>query len=309
MAGTQEQIDGGLWGLLVGDALGVPYEFHPPGAIPPAHEIEMVPPGDFARSYSHVPPGTWSDDGAQALCLAASLVECSGWDAEDFALRLLRWRDHGYLAVDGRVFDIGIQTGVALNNLAAGLPPGRSGLSGERNNGNGSLMRCLPLALLGPDDPRDLVRIAHEQSAITHAHPRSEACCALYVLWARGEMAGVDSPFVAAVDGLRDIYRGYPEHESELQREILPGLKAPPGGTGYVVDALASAVAACAESSYLQIVRKAVSFGNDTDTTACIAGGIAGIRHGTEGIPGAWLSLVKSRAQGNYPFEVKSSGD
>ncbi len=76
----QERIEGGLLGLLVGDALGVPYEFHPPEAIPPREAIEYQPPEGFRRAHASVPPGTWSDDGAQALVLLASLLECGRLD-------------------------------------------------------------------------------------------------------------------------------------------------------------------------------------------------------------------------------------
>ncbi len=108
-----ERIEGGIWGLLVGDALGVPYEFHPARAIPGADAIEMAPPPGFARAHAGTPPGTWSDDGAHALCLLASLVHNGRLDAEDLARRLVNWYEHGYLAVDGRVFDVGVQTGRA----------------------------------------------------------------------------------------------------------------------------------------------------------------------------------------------------
>ncbi len=142
------KIEGGLWGLLVGDAVGVPYEFHPAREIPPREQIDMFPPPGFSRSYAHVPCGTWSDDGAQALCLTESLIERREWDPYNFARKLLAWASRGYLAADGKVFDIGIQTGEALRRLSAGATPYESGLAGERNNGNGGLMRSLPLALL-----------------------------------------------------------------------------------------------------------------------------------------------------------------
>jgi ADP-ribosylglycohydrolase len=67
------RIEGGLIGLLVGDALGVPYEFHRPTDLPSLEEIEFNPPRDFRRSHKEVRTGTWSDDGAQALALLASL--------------------------------------------------------------------------------------------------------------------------------------------------------------------------------------------------------------------------------------------
>src|SRR5262245_43960136 len=117
-----ERIEGGLIGLLVGDALGVPYEFSHPAALPPPELIEFTPPPDFTRAHQGTPPGTWSDDGAQALCLLDSLLACGRFDAEDLGQRLMRWHDEGYLAVDGRVFDIGIQTGRALARLREGVP-------------------------------------------------------------------------------------------------------------------------------------------------------------------------------------------
>lgn len=71
----KNKIKGGLYGLLVGDALGVPYEFHHSSQIPEYDLIEMEPPAGFLRAHSGVKPGTWSDDGAQALCLLDSLLE------------------------------------------------------------------------------------------------------------------------------------------------------------------------------------------------------------------------------------------
>jgi ADP-ribosyl-[dinitrogen reductase] hydrolase len=75
MVSKQERITGGLIGLLVGDALGVPYEFHPPQEIPAIAEIEFEPPLCYSHSHAQVLPGTWSDDGAQAHCLLASFPQ------------------------------------------------------------------------------------------------------------------------------------------------------------------------------------------------------------------------------------------
>jgi len=295
MAATFKQIEGGLWGLLVGDAMGVPYEFHSPREIPPLKEIEMIPPAGFSRSHAHVPPGTWSDDGAQALCLAASMLHDPRLDLPDFAERLQAWAKNGYMAVSGKVFDIGIQTGSAIRRLANGVPPLESGLNGEGNNGNGSLMRVLPLALFYDGDDVSLVELAHRQSLVTHAHPRSQACCALYCLWARCEIEGLVSPWGEAVARLRGIYRHKSIHREELEKEILPAEKSSSAGSGYVVDSLHSARVACQEEMYGDIVRAAIALGNDTDTTACISGGIAGIRYGKAGIPAAWSDAMRGR--------------
>lgn len=90
-------------GLLCGDSVGVPYEFHSPEDLPSRDLIDMAAPVGIPRAHAGVPDGTWSDDGSQALCLLASLLECGQFNLTDFADRLLRWRDDGYLAVDGDV--------------------------------------------------------------------------------------------------------------------------------------------------------------------------------------------------------------
>jgi ADP-ribosyl-[dinitrogen reductase] hydrolase len=223
----------------------------------------------------------------------ASLLECFQWSIDDFAQRLLTWSAYGYMAVGGRVFDIGIQTGSALSRYACGMPPHKSGLLGERNNGNGSLMRVLPATLLFTGSDEDLVALAHEQSLVTHRHPRSLVCCALYCLWARFEMKGHSDAWEAAVARLLTIYQTETTFLRELEDVILPAAGLPPGGTGYVVDSLHSARHACRESDYTSIVRAAVALGNDTDTTACLAGGIAGIRHGKDGIPIKWREAMR----------------
>ena len=103
MSVWRDRIAGGLLGLLVSDALGCPYEFHQPADLPPLDQIEMAPPPGFDRAHVGTPPGTWTDDGAQALCLLASLLDRGGFDPSDFGRRLLNWYAWGYMAVDGRV--------------------------------------------------------------------------------------------------------------------------------------------------------------------------------------------------------------
>ena len=290
-----EKVKAGMLGLLVGDACGVPYEFRQREQLPPIDQLDMRPPKGFFRSYADVPAGTWSDDGAQALCLFASLLECGQYHPQDFARRLVRWHDQGYMAVGGYVFDIGNQTSESVARLRRGEPTTHSGLCGERNNGNGSLMRCLPLVLMHRGNDVALVVDAHRQSRLTHGHVRSQVCCALYCLWARRELQNHTVPWESAVATLRRIYRAEPVSARELDEVIRPD-EAPAGtGSGYVVDTLHSARLACLESNYEAIVKKAISLGNDTDTTACVAAGIGGIRHGIEGIPGAWLETLRGK--------------
>jgi ADP-ribosylglycohydrolase len=292
---VQDRIAGGLIGLLVGDALGVPYEFHDAEALPSSDSIEYSPPANFSRSHKKVPPGTWSDDGAQALCLLASLLDCDRFDAEDFARRLIDWYDDGYLAVDGVVFDIGITTGRAILALKAGAPPLDAGPADVHDNGNGSLMRVLPLALWHRGEDDELVRDAHAQSRVTHGHLRSQVCCALYCLWARRVLAAVQDPWDDAVRTLRKIYQTNPDSLQELEWSVRPDDPPYGEGSGYVVDCLRSARSALRQSSYADVVHSAIRLGDDTDTTACVAGGIAGLRGGLGDIPERWRADLRGR--------------
>lgn len=291
----RDRIAGGLFGLLVGDALGVPYEFNMPLDIPGLDEIEFEPPSDFRRSHGSVPPGTWSDDGAQALCLLASLLHRDRFDARDFANRLMNWESVGYMAVDGYVFDIGNQTAAAIARLRKGADPLEAGGEDEFGKGNGSLMRVLPLALWHRGSDEALVLDAHAQSRPTHGHPTVQACCALYCLWARRMQEGDALPWEAAVASLRAVYRNRPEFLAALEGDILPWSAHTPEGGGYVLDCLYTAKAALEAGSYEAVVKAAVALGNDTDTTACVAGGIAGIRDGLDAIPQRWRDGLRGR--------------
>jgi len=291
MASYAQMVEGGLMGLLVGDACGVPYEFTPPEDVPPLDEIEMIPPKGFMRAYAHIPPGTWSDDGAQALCLLDSLITCGSYHPYDFSRRLLHWHDDGFMAVDNYVFDIGNQTSVSIQRLKKGMTVDYSGMRGVRNNGNGSLMRSLPLALLHPGNDKSLLVDAHRQSRLTHAHIRSQLCCGLYCLWARRELQNHPYPWESAVGTIREYYADDARVSEELETHVILGGK--PTGSGYVVDSLHSARYACEADSYEAIIKRAISLGNDTDTTACVAGGIAGIRYGVSGIPERWLKCLR----------------
>lgn len=290
------RVAGGLWGLLVGDALGVPYEFHAASSLPPLAEIELTPPKGFSRAHAGVPPGTWSDDGAQALCLLESLLECGKLDAEDLGQRFLRWYRRGHLTPDGRVFDVGVQTGQALRALESGTPALAAGRTDERANGNGALMRVLPLALWHRGSDAQLVEDAHLQGLPTHGHARSQVCCALYVLWARRLMDAHAHPLDHAVETLRSLYQTQPIHAAELDGPVLQAqAQGRFTGSGYVVDCLWSAWHALQQPTFEGVVKHAVALGNDTDTTACVAGGLAGIRDGVDVIPARWMQGMAGR--------------
>jgi ADP-ribosylglycohydrolase len=289
----QEQIEGAVWGLLVGDALGVPYEFHPASEIPAAEQIEFEPPAGFLRAHRGVPPGTWSDDGAHALCLLASLLDRDRVDPEDLMRRLTNWHEHGYLAVGGRVFDVGIQTSRALAAFRSGVPAVDAGPRETRDNGNGSLMRVLPLALWHRGSDAELAADAQLQSRVTHGHPRAQVCCSLYCLWARRILEGASDPWASAVAALRALYGEGSAERAEMEIHVRPDDEPAGQGSGYVVDCLRSARLALGAGVYEAVVRAAIRLGNDTDTTACVAGGLAGLRDGVEAIPGRWRDSLR----------------
>lgn len=291
-----QQIAGGLWGLLVGDALGVPYEFHAPESLPPRAQLEMTPPLGFQRAHAATPPGTWSDDGAQSLCLLASLLECDGLNADDLARKLLSWQDDGYMAVDRRVFDVGIATSAALSRVRRGMAALDAGGRDDYDNGNGSLMRVLPLALWHRGDDVDLVNLAMQQSRVTHGHLRAQLCCAFGCLWARELLNGevdAEAAWETASAKLRAIFSLDTPERYELDARILAN--GGHNGSGYVVDTLRSSRFALQQGDYEAVVKAAIALGHDTDTTACVAGGLAGIRDGASAIPERWMQALRER--------------
>ena len=290
-----ERIRAAVYGHLVGDAIGVPYEF--------TQHIETV---ELRGHGTHnQPPGTWSDDGALMLALLDSLLS-AGFDPEDQGRRALAWADAKAYTPDGDgAFDIGGATSGALARLRAGTPAIDAGGTDERDQGNGSLMRILPIALVDPpDDDAELVERAHLASRVTHGHPNCLVACALYVLVARTlrDRPGGEPEVALAqsVDRLHAVYSGQPAFASVL-RELLAhrsNLRKP--GGAWVLDSFWSAWEAfAAGTSYRDTIERAVRYGNDTDTTAAIAGGLAGLRWGlderTGGIPRQWLGALRGR--------------
>lgn len=291
----EQRIAGGLIGLLIGDAVGVPYEFNGPEDLPHIDDIDIDPPHGFRRSHANAPQYAWSDDGAHALCLLASLLNRRKLDIQDLANRLVNWNDWGYMAVDGQVFDVGIQTSAAISNIRNGITPRLCGSAGEFDNGNGALMRVLPLALWHQGTDLELANDAAEQSVVTHGHVRSQVACALYCLWARYELQGDDSAWRRAVHTMKRLASEHEDWKTELTAHVAPVPMPRGAGGGYVVDCLHSAVTALQQPDFASVIRRAIAFGDDTDTTAAVAGGIAGIRFGIEGIPADWLNKLAAK--------------
>lgn len=288
-----------MWGLLVGDATGVPFEGSPPEALPALNAIDIDPPPmALGRLHESAPARAWSDDGAQALCLLECLLEDRQLDLDAFGKRLLAWRDNGLWAVDGHVFSVGLATRAALDRLARGVASAdSSGGTEASSNGNGSLMRVLPIALThqdGEDLDALLVRAARS-SLVTHAHPVSLLCCAWYCVVAYRLLSGVD--WDAAWDEARErahdfaVSRGWRGH----WQSIVDGELAAPRGLGHVVSTLWSAKESVEKSfNYRLAIQRAIAFGHDTDTTAAVAGGLAAMLWP---VHPEWLAKLAGREQ------------
>ncbi|MFO1512382.1 MAG: ADP-ribosylglycohydrolase family protein [Verrucomicrobiota bacterium] len=289
----RERILGGLWGSLVGDTLGVPVEFKDRATVQADPIKDMCGFGTH-----HQPRGTWSDDSSMLLCTADSLVNHE-FSLEDMGARFVRWMRDGLWTAHGDVFDMGGTTSTALMRIANGMPADQAGGRHEDSNGNGSLMRILPAVLRFAGTPLELFSGRLEQaSAITHGHARSKMACVFYGLVARQLLLGGQRQ--AALEAARVEFNGHYERAPEFNRfkHILnDDLTSLPEGevvsTGYVLHTLhASLWCLLTTSSFEDCVLKAVNLGGDTDTTGCVAGGLAGVHYGFGAIPEKWIQAL-----------------
>ena len=283
------RLAGAVYGHLVGDAMGVPYEFLEPSAIK-----EVI----FGAKGTHSqPPGTWSDDGALMLGLLDSLLEV-GFEPQDQAARILAWYRVGTYAPGGLVFDVGNTTIRAVQNISSGVAAIDAGPSDDRTISNGSLMRILPIALVGRDLPTsELVAQSRLASRVTHGHIIPQMVCALYVLTARELLRG-ESSFRAVPEAhtyLTEVLRAQDDEEALAALERVWNYSGPFHGSGRAEDAFWSAYDAFVSTdSYIECLYAAIGrYGHDTDTTAAIAGGLAGIYFGLNAIPTDWLERLR----------------
>lgn len=297
----KEQVKSGLLGLAVADALGVPVEFSSRRQLK-EHPVKTM----MGYGTWNQPPGTWSDDSSMAFCLAESL--CMGYDLEDLGQRFVDWVGRGYWTPHGVVFDIGNATASAIARLKQGVKPSEAGGKTESDNGNGSLMRILPLAftLMNVSDDQRKWEMIHEVSAVTHAHPRSLIGCAIYIEMAlqllRGEtprsayekMKGVISQAYAKSPYANELSN----YSRVLEGDIAALPEAEIQSSGYVVHTLEAALWCLLKNhSYEETVLQAVNLGEDTDTVGAVAGGLAGIYHGFRSIPEKWLEVIAKREE------------
>ena len=287
-----------LLGTAIGDALGLPVQFLDREVVAKNPVTTMIGYGQF-----NVPAGTWSDDSSLSLCLAESL--CKGYDLSDIANNFVKWMFEGFWTPFNKAFDIGKTTYFAVVNLRNGVSPYLAGMDRERDNGNGSLMRILPLVpYILNMEVEERYKIIGEVSSLTHRHPRSILACialcefviqyinqqscekacqtmqqTLLQLLKREMFIEEDVPFKRLV-GL-----SYDEFKAIELKDIR--------STGYVIDTLeASLWCIFNTSNFKDAVLKAVNLGDDTDTVGAITGALAGVIYGNDSIPSEWINVL-----------------
>ncbi len=265
----KEKLKDAIYGLAVGDALGVPVEMLERGT----YKVD----GMIGGGTHHQEAGTWSDDTSMTLATCYSIKMLNKIDVDDIRHCFELWLNEAMFTPKGNVFDCG-------NTVFDALHRGK-GMTSEYSNGNGSLMRILPLAFVDGITNIDIAEV----SAITHAHPLSKEGCIIYVKIAKDLLKGIS---------LQEAIQNHVCEDSTYHRLLGIGnleekyIKS----TGYIVDTLEAAIwSLLTTNSYKEAVLKAVNLGKDTDTVGAVCGGLAGIIYGYDAIPKEWIDVLKNK--------------
>ncbi len=293
---------GGIYGVAVGDALGLPVEMEPRSA-------RKADPVTGMRGYGKhkLPPGTWSDDTSMTLCLLEGLLQGQDWN--EVARLFGRWSQGKQWIAGGRVFDSGQTVAEALVRLDGVADARDAGLDAEGRTGNSSLMRTLPVALMYRNNPAsEVARAAHSASRITHAHARCQMACGIYSVLARGLVNGEErgAAWESARQWSADFYgKMFPRQLHHFARmlgktaaEIAAIDEEQIETSSYVIDTFEAAIwAFYSTEDAASCCLRAVNLGSDTDTTSAVAGGLAGTYYGYEAFPADWISVLARRME------------
>jgi ADP-ribosyl-[dinitrogen reductase] hydrolase len=282
-----------LFGVAVGDALGVPVEFKSRKVVRKNPVTDMIGYGTY-----NLPPGTFSDDSSLTFCLAEALT--NEFDLNIIGQNFVMWCYNNYWTPRGNVFDIGSATRQAIDRLAKGERPDLAGGFDVSSNGNGSLMRIAPLLFYLLDKSiNERYEITKQVSSITHGHIRSVTACFYYLEFARQLFAQKDkfeiykdlqteiTTHLASLSISRTevalFDRLLKQNIHEIKEEnIFSG--------GYVLHTLEASIwCLLTTNNYNDAVLKAVNLGEDTDTTGAVTGGLAGLLYGLDNIPANWI--------------------
>lgn len=303
MTKTAANVRGAFLGLALGDALGVPFEFSP------RMEMDDNPITGMTGYGTHdQPPGTWSDDAALAFCAAESLLQ--GYDRLDMVQRFVRWMDETYWSAREEVFDIGVITERSLKQWREILDTGDADRmeqwftdEDEQQNGNGSLMRILPLLFHIKGMPVGAqFELVRETSMLTHRHIRAAICCLLYLRVTENLWEGMDksAAYRQARADVADHWEslGLPADERPhlarlVDADITMLDRNNISGDGYVVSTLEAALwAFLHHENFEEAVLAAINLGHDTDTVGALVGSLVGLHLGEDALPPEWLAQL-----------------
>ena len=264
------RLQSAVYGIAIGDALGLPVQFMPRDSYPEVTEM-------IKNEKLTWPAGTWSDDTSLTLATVDSLLTCEGVDIPDMRARFMDWMDNGAYTQDGEAFDQGFTTVHALTHGC--------GCTNAQSNGNGSLMRILPLAFVKNLSDEQIAQV----SGITHAHPLSVEACTVYVHAAQLILDGFSLTEALETASLSsEIFSYLADISSRKRNEIR--------STGYVKDSLeASFWCLLTTDNFRDALIRAVNLGDDTDTIGAITGGMAGLAYGMESVPDSWMNALRKK--------------
>jgi ADP-ribosyl-[dinitrogen reductase] hydrolase len=236
-----------------------------------------------------LPAGAWTDDTSMALCLATSLVECQGFDARDQMDRYVRWHEQGYLSSTGTCFDIGTTVRGALARYKR-TGDAFAGSTDPYQAGNGCVMRLAPVPMWFHPDLAVMEHYAAESSRTTHGTAECLDACRLLAGVLHRAFAGRQKDDVLLADA---AFAGAPTIAAIARGAYRDKARDDIRGTGYVVDCLEAALwCVWTTETFEAAILTAANLGDDADTTAAVAGQVAGAMYGLEGIPRRWRETV-----------------
>ena len=294
------KIKDGVLGAAIGDAMGVPIEFRKREELLENPVTSMIGGGTY-----NMPEGVWSDDTSLTLATMDSIIKMRRLDYKDMADRFCLFMNNGEYTATGVTFDIGTTTKLALDRyLEEGINPILCGGDKLNDNGNGSLMRMLPIALycyynnLKDDEVLNVVR---KTSSITHAHDVSVLGCFIYVLYVMFLLNGKDKfasyNMIKCYDYSLYFDSDIVEYYNRLLKTNIAKLRVEDlKSEGYIVYTLETVLWVILNcNSFAESIVGSINLGGDTDTIGSIVGGIAGIIYSLEDTPDKWLIALKGK--------------
>ncbi|NLY82205.1 MAG: ADP-ribosylglycohydrolase [Clostridiales bacterium] len=288
----KNKVRAGILGHAIADSIGVPVEFKSRDELNKNPVLDMIGFGTYNQ-----PEGTWSDDTTMTLCLLDSLKK--GVDYRDIMDKFSDWFNNGAYTPYNETFDVGNGTQRAIIRYINGSHPLDCGGIKENDNGNGALMRILPMAFYLVDNtPIEIAREVTKVASLTHNHIRSHIACVIYVFIAVCLIRGLK--LGDAIDtGVKEALVVYKEEKelTKYDRLVSPDFKNTKreniDSSGYVVSTLEAAIWCLLNTgSYEEAILKAVNLGDDADTVGAVTGGLAGIFYGAESIPEKWTNKL-----------------